>query len=191
VQSEFQRVYDLANAGKITDAELELKQFQLQHAGYAAPAVDLGLLARQDGKLTDSEASLRFATQLDSGSPIAWSELGITLRDEGKFADAREAYSHAIAADDSYAPAHRNMGVLLDLYIGDPAAAIPEFERYKALTSEDKPVSTWIAELRARTGIKAPAPAQPPAGDSPANGAQSAPGSAPSTAAATNKGGAT
>jgi tetratricopeptide (TPR) repeat protein len=191
VQSEFQRVYDLANAGKITDAELELKQFQLQHAGYAAPAVDLGLLARQDGKLTDSEASLRFATQLDGGSPIAWSELGITLRDEGKFADAREAYSHAIAADDSYAPAHRNMGVLLDLYIGDPAAAIPEFERYKALTSEDKPVSTWIAELRARTGIKAPAPAQPPAGDSPANGAQSAPGSAPSTAAATNKGGAT
>jgi tetratricopeptide (TPR) repeat protein len=195
MQADFQRVYDLANAGKNTDAELELQQFQLRHAGYVAPAIDLGLLARQDGKLTDSEASLRFATQLDGTSSVAWDELGITLRSEGKFSDAREAYQHAITADDSFAPAHRNMGVLLDLYIGDPAAAIPEFERYKALTSEDKPVSTWIAELRTRTGIKAPAPA-PPAGESPENGAQSAPGAAPgttapSTAGASNNGGPT
>jgi tetratricopeptide (TPR) repeat protein len=154
-------------------------------------AIDLGLLARQQGKLTDSEAALRHATQVDAGSAVAWDELGITLRSEGKFADAREAYQHAITDNDSYAAAHRNMGVLLDLYIGDPAAAIPEFERYKALTSEDKPVSTWIAELRARTGIKAPAPAQPPAGDTPADAAPGAFTPAPSTAASTNHGGST
>jgi tetratricopeptide (TPR) repeat protein len=191
MQAEFQRAIDLANSGKNTDAELELKQFQLQHAGYAAPAIDLGLLTRQEGKLADSEAALRNATQLDSSSALAWDELGITLRSEGKFADAREAYQHAIAANESYAPAHRNIGVLLDLYIGDPAAAIPEFERYKALTSEDKPVSTWIAELRARTGIKAPVPAAPPASDTPADAAPGAPAPAPSTAAASNHGGPT
>ena len=48
--------------------------------------------------------------------------------------------SMRIAADADYAPAHRNLGVLLDLYLGDPAAALPEMERYKALTAEDKPV---------------------------------------------------
>ncbi|HWW20339.1 MAG TPA: tetratricopeptide repeat protein [Steroidobacteraceae bacterium] len=191
VQADFQRILDLANAGKNTDAELELKQFQLQHAGYAAPAIDLGLLTRQEGKLSDSEASLRYATALDSTSAVAWDELGITLRSEGKFADARAAYQRAIAANDSYAPAHRNMGVLLDLYIGDPAAAIPEFERYKALTSEDKPVGTWIAELRARTGIKAPAPAQPSAPATPDNAAPGAPAPAPSSTAAGNNGGPT
>ena len=42
-------------------------------------------------------------------------------------------------------------------------AALPEFERYKELTAEDKPVTTWIAELRARTGVKAPAPESPAA----------------------------
>jgi hypothetical protein len=48
--------------------------------------------------------------------------------------------------------------VLLDLYLGDPVAALPEMVRYQQLTLEDKPVTTWIAELRARTGIKAPPP---------------------------------
>jgi tetratricopeptide (TPR) repeat protein len=189
MQAEFQRAIDLANSGKHTDAELEFKQFELQHAGYAAPAIDLGLLTRQEGKLSDSEAALRHATELDGSSCVAWDELGITLRGEGKFAHAREAYQHAISANDSYAPAHRNMGVLLDLYLDDPAAAIPQFERYKSLTSEDKPVSTWIAELRARTGIKAPAAA--PAPESPDNGAPSAPAAAPSSAAASNSGGPT
>jgi tetratricopeptide (TPR) repeat protein len=185
MQVDFQRAIDLANAGKHTDAELEFKQFELQHAGYAAPAIDLGLMARQDGKLGDSEAALRHATELDGGNSVAWNELGITLRNQGKFADAREAYQHAISADDSFAAAHRNLGVLLDLYVGDPAAAIPEFERYKALTAEDKPVSTWIAELRARTGIKAPVAAPVPD-----NSAPSAP-NAPSTTAASNSGGPT
>jgi len=166
---------------------LELKQFELQHAGYAAPAIDLGLLARQQGRLADSEAQLKRATELDATNFVAWDELGITLRDEGKFIDARAAYEHAIGASDSYAPAHRNLAVLLDLYMGDPAAALPQFERYKDLTSEDKPVSTWIAELRARTGIKAPAPSPTP--DTPENGAAGS--AAPGTPAASNNGGPT
>jgi hypothetical protein len=59
LQAEFQRATDLANAGKDTDAELELKQFELQHPGFAAPAIDLGLLARRQGRLEESEAALR------------------------------------------------------------------------------------------------------------------------------------
>ncbi|MFI4865828.1 MAG: tetratricopeptide repeat protein [Steroidobacterales bacterium] len=180
--AEFQRATDLANAGKDTDAELELKQFELQWPGFAAPAIDLGLLARRQGKLAESESALRRATTLDAANPAAWSELGVTLRREGKFSDARAAYERALAADADYAPAHRNLGVLLDLYLGDPAAALPEMERYKALTAEDKPVSSWIAELRARTGVK-PAAAPTPANDSD-------PG-APDAAAATNHGGPT
>jgi tetratricopeptide (TPR) repeat protein len=182
--ADFQRALDLANAGKRTEAQLELQQFELQHPGYAAAAIDRGLLARQDGKLEASEAALKQATELDAANPIAWDELGLTLRGEGKFGDARAAYEHAISADDSYAPAHRNLGVLLDLYAGDPAAALPQFERYKALTSEDKPVSTWIAELRARTGIKPPAAAPAPAADAPDN-------AAPTSAAASTTGGPT
>jgi tetratricopeptide (TPR) repeat protein len=159
--ADFRHAIDLASAGKDTDAELEFKQFELQHPGFAAPAIDLGLLERREGKPDESEAALRRASTLDAANAVAWSELGVTLRQEGKFHDARGAYERAIAADAGYAPAHRNMGVLLDLYLGDPAAALPEMERYKELTAEDKPVSSWIAELRARTGVKPPAAPTP------------------------------
>jgi tetratricopeptide (TPR) repeat protein len=159
--ADFQHASDLANAGRNTDAQLDLEQFELRYPGYAVPAIDLGLLARREGKLDASEAALQRATQLDTDSAVAWSELGVTLRQEGKFTQARAAYAHALAADPGYAPAYRNFGVLLDLYLGDAAAALPQFERYKMLTGENKPVSTWIADLRARTGIKA-APNTPP-----------------------------
>ena len=158
--SDYERAAALASAGKRDEAQLQLQQFELQYPGFAAPAIDLGLLARAQGQLKDSEAALRSATVLDPGNATAWSELGVTLRMEGRFPDAREAYDKALAADASYSPAHRNLGVLLDLYLGEPAMALPEFERYKELSGEDKPVSSWIAELRARTGIKA-APAAP------------------------------
>lgn len=160
---EFQHITDLANAGKDIDASLELQQFELRHPGYATPAVDLALLARRGGRLADSEAAATRATRLDPADPVAWSELGVTLRAEGKFAPARSAYTRAIAADANYAPAHRNLAVLLDLYQGDPAGALPEFERYKTLTREDKPVSTWIADVRKRSGAPTGAATSGPA----------------------------
>ena len=38
---------------------------------------------------------------------------------------------NAIKANPSYAPAHRNLGVLLDLFLDDPLTAQTEFETYK------------------------------------------------------------
>jgi tetratricopeptide (TPR) repeat protein len=200
-QADYDRAAQLAAANKATEAELSLQQFELQFPGFAAPAVGLGLLERREGKLSDSEAALRRATVLAPADAMAWSELGVTLRQEGKFSDARAAYGQALSADDSYAPAHRNLGVLLDLYLGDPAAALPEFERYKTLSGEDKPVSGWIAELRARTGVKAapvpdtPGPNTPaaatPSSDTSAQGSPAPEVPAGAPVAAGNNGGTT
>ena len=109
------------------------------------------------------EATLRTTTEQHADNAVAWSELGVVLRMRGKFSEARAAYEKALSVDPSQAAAHRNLGVLLDLYLNDPVAALPEFETYRELSKEDKPVSGWIAELRARTGIKAPAPPTPAA----------------------------
>ena len=158
-----------AAAGGDAALALQLQQFEQQYPGFAAPAIDRGLLARRLGQLPESESALRQAAQLEPNNALAWTELGVTLREEGKFVDAREAYGQALAHDPDYAPAHRDLGVLLDLYLGDPVAALPEFQRYQQLSGEDKPVSTWIAELRTRTGVKAAA--APEAPGAPAGGA--------------------
>jgi hypothetical protein len=87
-----------------------------------------------------------------------------------------------------YAPAWRNLGVVSDLYLGDPNRALKAFEQYKELTGEDKPVSGWIAELRQRLGLPAKRPA---AGESAPAGGQAAPsvpgGAQPSKGAPTDK----
>jgi hypothetical protein len=52
--------------------------------------------------------------------------------------------------------------LLRDLYLDDPAAAIEPYERYQAITGEERPVAGWIADVRRRSGIPAPVAVAPP-----------------------------
>jgi tetratricopeptide (TPR) repeat protein len=162
-------------AGNATEAELEFKQVALQFPQLSAPYVNLGILYRKAGHLDQSEDALKTAVERNDGSAVAWTELGATQRLRGEFPNAAASYEKAIAADPNFAPAYRNLGVVSDLYLGDPERALTAFERYKELTGEEKPVSGWIAELRQRTG-------KPPLRRPQAAPAAGAPGAAPGTA---------
>lgn len=167
-KADFDRAVGLMRSGNNTEAELEFKQVALQFPQLAAPYVNLGILYRKTGRLDLSEDSLKTAVEHNDGSAVAWTELGATQRLRGEFPNAAASYEKAISADPNFAPAYRNLGVVSDLYLGDPERALAAFERYKELTGEEKPVSGWIAELRARTGkppLKRPS-ATPAAGSS-------------------------
>jgi tetratricopeptide (TPR) repeat protein len=139
-------------SGNATEAELEFKQMTLSYPQLSAPFVNLGILYRKNGHLDQSEAALKSAVERNGASAVAWNELGATQRLRGEFPDAAASYEKAIAADSNFAPAYRNLGVVSDLYLGDPERALMALERYKELTGEDRPVTSWIAELRQRTG---------------------------------------
>jgi cellulose synthase operon protein C len=80
-----------------------------------------------------------------------WNQLGIAYRQAGRFADARKAYERAIELDARHAPPVLNLAILNDLYLGQPALALPLYERYAALVpGESQVVGRWIAELRNR-----------------------------------------
>jgi Flp pilus assembly protein TadD len=190
-KADFDRAVGFMRAGNSTEAELEFKQLALQFPQLSSPYVNLGILYRKTGRLDQSEAALKTAVQHNDANAMAWTELGATQRLRGEFPTAAESYEKAIADDPNYAPAYRNLGVVTDLYLGDPERALTAFEKYKELTGEEKPVSTWIAELRIRLGkppVKRPA-ATPPAGSSDATapgdsgagagGAQGAPANDP------------
>ena len=51
-----------------------------------------------------------------------------------------------------YLPARRNLGILCDLYLNDPACALKQFEIYSEAMPGDAQVKIWIAELRMRLG---------------------------------------
>lgn len=186
-KADFDRAVGFMKAGNVTEAELEFKQVALQFPQLSSPYVNLGILYRKAGHLEQSEDALKTAVERNDGSAVAWTELGATQRLRGEFPNAAASYEKAIVADPNFAPAYRNLGVVSDLYLGDPERALTAFERYKELTGEEKPVSGWIAELRARTGkppLKRPQPA-PAAGSSGAasqDGAPAAPGATPEAA---------
>ncbi len=143
-----------------TQASLEFQLMTQSYPDLSGPYANLGILHRNANQLAESEAALAKATELAPWDAQTWNEYGLTLRQAGKFAEARAAYESAIKANPSYAPAHRNLGVLLDLYLDDPVSAQAELETYKQLTGEDKPVTSWLAELRARTKAQSAQPTQ-------------------------------
>jgi tetratricopeptide (TPR) repeat protein len=181
-KADWDRAVGFMRSGNNTEAELEFKQVALQFPQLSAPYVNLGILYRKAGQLEQSEDALKTAVERNDGSAVAWTELGATQRLRGEFPNAAASYEKAIASDPNFAPAYRNLGVVSDLYLGDPERALTAFERYKELTGEEKPVSGWIAELRARTGkppLKRPS-AAPAAGSSDAAGGSDAAGAASS-----------
>ncbi len=185
--ADFNRAVGMMRAGNSSEAELEFKQISVTYPQLSTPYVNLGILFRKGGHLDQSEDALKSAVQRNGSSAIAWTELGATQRMRGEFKDAQASYEKAIAADPNYAAAYRDLGVLSDLYLGDPESALTAFERYKEITGEDKPVSTWIAELRQRTGKTAPRPAAKPAAE-PAPGAGPTQGSEGASGAPPNAG---
>jgi cellulose synthase operon protein C len=165
--TDFARALGMMRGGDATQAILEFQVMTQSYPELPGPYTNLGLLYRKTNQLTESEAALQKATERAGWDAATWTEYGVTLRHAGKFAEARTAYESALQANPSFAPAHRNLGVLLDLFLDDPVTAQAELETYKSLSGEDKPISGWIAELRARNKVPGkpaePAPVAEPA----------------------------
>ena len=83
--------------------------------------------------------------------PAVQNQLGVQKRQAGQFADATAAYERALTLDPNYADAERNLAILHDLYLDNPSAALPHYERYQLLTQgADTQVTAWLTELKAR-----------------------------------------
>jgi Flp pilus assembly protein TadD len=173
--AEFTRALSLMRGADSTQAILEMQVLTQSYPDLPGPYANLGVLHRNANQLAESEAALAKATERAPWDAQTWTEYGLTLRQAGKFAESRAAYEHALKANPSYAPAHRNLGVLLDLFLDDPLAAQTELETYKTLSGEDKPVSGWLAELRARNKVRAPASEAAPVTEPEPAPAESAP----------------
>ena len=126
---------------------------------YAALAeLKPGRYARAEHDAGVDPAGLDGVLQATGGTadPLAaaiHNQVGIAHRRAGRFAEARAAYGRAIAADAGLSDAECNLGILLDLYLDDPAAALPHYERCAQLAGDATGAAAWLAELRTRLGL--------------------------------------
>jgi len=146
----------LMRAGRSGDAELSFKQLAMTYPQFAGPEVNLGLLYLQGSHLTEAEGAFKAALERNPGSAVAGNELGIVERRLGKFTEAEAAYQRTIAAEPDYAPTYLNLGVLYDLYLGEPQKALDQYQHYIQLAGDNKQVAGWMVELKKRVGAPAP-----------------------------------
>ena len=156
VPPQAQTMYEQAVAamasGDDLEAQLRFQEFLLQYPNYPGAHVNLAIIFANSGDDNAAEGSITDALILDPENPAALNQLGMLLRRQGKFPEAESAYMKAVTASPDYALAHYNLGVLNELYLQKLDVALEHYESYQDLTSEDKQVTKWIADLKRRIG---------------------------------------
>lgn len=149
-QQAFDNARRSMRAGRMEDAERQLKALAQSHPDLGGVHANLGALYRQAGKLTEAVLELEKAVQLSPKQPVFYNQLGIAYRQQGQFAKARESYEKAMALDAAYASPILNLGILSDLYVQDRKRALALYDQYLALAGADAAVAKWVADLKNR-----------------------------------------
>jgi len=148
---QFQRAHDLLDSNRNDEAAAALEALTNAAPAFALAPLNLGILRARQGQWPQAQASLNEAVKRDPALTSAYAELGVVNRNLGQFADASSAYGHALEIDADNAKVHRNLGVLLDLYLGKPSEALDHYQRALALGGgADKQMASWIAEVQSR-----------------------------------------
>jgi Flp pilus assembly protein TadD len=148
-----QSIHRLYKKNRLKQAKSELQQLIKENPKQAAPHIDLGIIQLDEESLQAAEQSFLAALAIDGQSSTAHNLLGVALRMQGKFSQAEQAYQAALKHQPGYLHAHRNLGILYDLYLAKPKQALQHYQQYQTmLGSKDKQIENWIIDLQRRVG---------------------------------------
>jgi Flp pilus assembly protein TadD len=153
-QADLDSALTLAKGGQHEQAVEAFKKLATTAPDNAIPLINLALAYKKLDKLDLAETQLKQALAIEPDNPVAGNELALLYRQTGRFAEARAVYEKTLAKFPHFAMAHKNLGVLCDLYLKDYACAIDHYKTYALSAPDDKSVEIWIADLQKRTAKK-------------------------------------
>jgi tetratricopeptide (TPR) repeat protein len=154
LQAELDSAMVLVKAGQHEQAADAFKKLAVALPDNPIPPINLALAYKKLDKRDLAETQLKAALTIEPDNPVAGNELALLYRMTGRFAEARALYEKTLAKYPHFAMAHKNLGVLCDLYLRDYACAIEHYKSSASNAPNDKSVGVWIADLQKRTGIK-------------------------------------
>lgn len=141
----------LHQSGDQTAAAKMLRSITEEWPELSGPWLNLGILQAQLDDSAAAEASFRSAIDANDNNVFAWNQLAALLREDGQFAEAQAHYRAALDRWPDYGDAHRNLGILLDLYLHQPEEALMHYRKAQALEEEpDRQLTGWIVDLERR-----------------------------------------
>jgi len=155
---EFSSALGLLSEGEFENAKQALQQVTEKYPDYPGPWVNLGIAQLNLKEFEESLASLNKASEIKPDFCPTHSVKGIAQRELGKFKDAKSSYEAAIQCNPQDINSIYNLGVLLDLYLHDEAAALNHYQQYMARLGEqqDDTVKSWIVDLKRRVKVEEP-----------------------------------
>jgi Flp pilus assembly protein TadD len=153
-QGDLDSALAIAKSGQHEQAVEAFKKLATTAPDNAIPLINLALAYKKLDKLDLAEMQLKQALAIEPDNPVAGNELALLYRQTGRFAEARAVYEKTLAKFPHFAMAHKNLGVLCDLYLKDYACAIDHYKTYALSAPDDKSVEIWIADLQKRTAKK-------------------------------------
>jgi tetratricopeptide (TPR) repeat protein len=158
-KTEFTRIQSLIKNGRTADASNALNKMRQDYPKLSGPAVNLALLYWKQKNYSQAQSFFEQAQAINKYNPDAYTQYAVMLREQGKFSAAEAQYQKALAVWPHNYQAHRDLGVLYDLYLVQPEKALQHFVICDQLSTEpNKEIKGWIIELNRRLNKK---PAKP------------------------------
>lgn len=149
----FERAVALLREERLTQAEALLLAITDDQPELAGPWINLAHIYQHQQRDEDALLALEQAVLANPENCAARNELGVLLRRRGAFSDAEAHYLACLAHDPDFRPAHLNLGILYELYLGRLEDALAAYRRYQHLGgAPDRRVDVWVVDLERRVG---------------------------------------
>ena len=133
-------------------AQQLLHALTTSHVTLSGPWLKLGDVATLQQKDSEAQIFYKKTIVVNANNYFARKRLAALYSKQGDFSAAKKQYQAAIVNWPGFILAHQNLGILLDLYIGDKEAALNQYQiaqelyqlRDKAI---NKQLKGWIADL--------------------------------------------
>ncbi len=136
-------------------ARQTLQQLVVQAPELSGPWLNLGIVWVQLNEPGQARAAFERALAANPLNVDAYNHLGALERREGNFTQAQNNYEQALKVWPHSVAAHKNLGILLDIYTGDWPQALVHYQAAQIITEQtqgepDATLNGWIIDLQRR-----------------------------------------